>query len=353
MKRIILPVALIIIAVIIVIRLKINKDINRQKIYRYNKEQVINVQSDTVKTEYIDAEATYTGTFEPMRETKISAELQGKINAVYVDAGSMVKEGQSLIQLDNALLNLQLQAADAQIEGLEADVNRYTVLAHADAIQGVQLEKAELGLKSSKIQRANLLEQINKTTIRAPFDGIVVSKLSEEGAFASPGIPLLQIIDISMLKFTINITEADLILFNNNQTCTVIADIFPDLILTGKISLIGSRGNSANSFPIQIMVKNTENLKIKSGMFGKVILKENKTDKRIIIAASSVIGSSIKPQVYLIKNRKAILQTIIISKRIANKLIIDKGIREGDVIVTGGFINLYDSANVAINTKAK
>ena len=66
----------------------------------------------------------------------------------------MVSKGQPLIQLDNSLLKLQLQTIEVQIEGLEADVNRYTILAKADAIQGVQLEKAELGLKSAKVQKA-------------------------------------------------------------------------------------------------------------------------------------------------------------------------------------------------------
>ena len=121
----------------------------------------------------------------------------------------MVNKGQTLIQLDNSLLKLQLQTIEVQIEGLEADVNRYTILAKADAIQGVQLEKAELGLKSAKVQKATLLEQISKTTIRAPFSGVVTAKLSEEGAFAAPGVPLLQITDITTLKFTVNVPEKD------------------------------------------------------------------------------------------------------------------------------------------------
>ena len=106
----------------------------------------------------------YTGTFEPNKETKLSAEVQGKINAIYVDAGSNVKKGQALIKLDDALLNqqlntvnvqiqnitsevdIQLQANQIQINGLEDDVRRYKILVAADAIQGIQLEKAELQL---------------------------------------------------------------------------------------------------------------------------------------------------------------------------------------------------------------
>ena len=50
-------------------------------------------------------------------------------------------------------MKLQLQTIEVQIEGLEDDVKRYTILTEADAVQGVQLEKARLGLKSAKVQR--------------------------------------------------------------------------------------------------------------------------------------------------------------------------------------------------------
>ncbi|MFZ7166112.1 MAG: efflux RND transporter periplasmic adaptor subunit [Bacteroidota bacterium] len=340
---IIISVALI---AIVVIKLKNNKDISQDKIYQYDKEEAINVQVDTLQIENVNAEYFYSGTFEPNKETKISAEIQGKINAMLVDVGSVVNKGQPLVLLDNSLLKLQLQTIEVQIEGLEADVNRYTILAKADAIQGIQLEKSELGLKSAKIQKATLLEQINKTTIKSPFNGVVTAKLSEEGAFAAPGVPLLQITDITNLKFTVNVPENELSQFRLNQNYSITADAYPEILLTGKTSMIGSKANMGSSFPIQFTVNNTSDLKIKSGMFGKVNLKNVTQEKGIIISSSAIVGSEDQPQVYLIKNGKAILQNIVISKKIQNKSVVSSGLKTGDVIVTNGFINLFDGANV-------
>ena len=333
---------------ILVIKLKNNKEITQSKVYQYDKEQVINVQVDTLKIENVNAEFSYSGTFEPNKETKISAEIQGKINVVLVDVGSVVNKGQSLVLLDNSLLKLQLQAVEVQIEGLEADVNRYTILAKADAIQGIQLEKSELGLKSAKVQRATLLEQINKTTIKAPFNGVVTAKLSEEGAFAAPGVPLLQITDITNLKFTVNIHENELSQFKLNQNYSLSADAYSEITLTGKATMIGSKANMGSSFPVQFSVNNTTDLKIKSGMFGKVIFKNDTQEKGIIISASAIVVTANQPQVYLIKNGKSVLQNITISKKIQNKAIASSGLNEGDVIVTNGFINLFDGANVIV-----
>jgi len=342
---IIIPLALI---AIVVIKLKSNKEIVKDKVYQYDKEQAIHVQVDTIKSELIGAEFAYSGTFEPNKETKLSAEIQGKINDVLVDVGAFVTNGQSLIQLDNSLLKLQLQSAEVQVEGLEADVKRFTVLANADAVQGVQLEKAELGLKSAKVQRATLLEQINKTTIKAPFNGVVTAKLTEEGAFAAPGVPLLQITDISVLKFTVNVSENDLSSFQLNQTFSINADAYSDVLLSGKATMIGSKANMGSSFPVQFIVSNTSDLKIKSGMFGKVNLKSENQKTGIIIPASAIVGSSSQPQVYKVKNGKAILHNITIAQKIKNKTAVSKGLEEGDVIVTNGFINLFDNANVTV-----
>ena len=347
-KKIIGIVVAVVIVAFFVFKLKTNKNIAEERVYQYDKEQAINVQGDTLQLKIINAESSYTGTFQPNKETKISAELQGKINTILVDAGSVVSKGQPLILLDNSLLKLQLQTIEVQIEGLEADVNRYTILAEADAIQGVQLEKAELGLKSAKVQKATLLEQISKTTIRAPFSGVVTAKLSEEGAFAAPGVPLLQITDITTLKFTINVPEKDLSQFKLNQTLPLSADAYSEIILTGKTTMIGSKANMGSSFPVQFMVKNTSDLKIKSGMFGKVLVKSETSGKGIIIPSSAIKGTENQPQVYVVKNGKALLQGITISKKIQNKAVVSNGLNEGDVIVTNGLINLFDGADVTV-----
>ena len=348
-KNIIYIVVALALIVIVVIRLKSNKEITVKRVYQFDKEQAINVQAVALKLESVNNDISHRGIFEPNRETRISADIQGKVNSVLVDVGSVVRKGQALIQLDNSLLELQLQTVELQVEGLEADVKRYTILANADAIQGIQLEKSELGLKSAKVQQATLLEQIHKTTIVSPFGGIITAKLTEEGAFAAPGIPLLQITDISHLKFTVNVPELELSQFETDQQYALSADIYPETLLSGKLILTGSKANMGSSFPIQFSVKNTADLKIKAGMFGKVFLESDTVGQHIIIPASAIIGTNIQPQVYIVKDGRAIIRNIIISGRFQNKVLVSSGLVQGDTLITNGFINLFDKANVLIS----
>jgi multidrug efflux pump subunit AcrA (membrane-fusion protein) len=95
-------------------------------------------------------------------------------------------------------------------------------------------------------------------------------------------------------------------------------------------------------------VANTKDLKIKAGMFGKVMIKSGTEAKQIIIQASLILGTTIQPQVYLVKNGKAYLQDISISSRFGNKAVVSGGLAEGDIIITNGFVNLLNGANVII-----
>ncbi len=81
-------------------------------------------------------------------------------------------------------------------------------------------------------------------------------------------------------------------------------------------------------------------------MFGEVQMKNDGVGQHIIIPASSIIGTNIQPQVYIVKNGNAKLQDITISSRFQNKVLVSNGLTEGDVIITNGFINLFDEANV-------
>lgn len=348
LKKIIYIVAVLALIAFTVFKLKSNKETTENRVYQYDEEKPISVQAIPVMVSDSQIEYTFSGLFEANRESKLSADIQGKVTAVFVEMGSVVQKDQPLVQLDNTLLKLQLQSVEIQIEGLQADVSRFEVLAAADAIQGIQLEKAILGLKTANVQKATLEEQIRKTTIRAPFNGIVTARLTEEGVFAAPGVPLLQLTDISSLKFVVNVPDDDVSKFQETQICQVSVDVYPGLLLSGKVAMVGSKANMGNSYPIHLALKNTDDLKIKSGMFGKVTVKTDGITNRITIPASAMVGTTLQPQVYVVKNGRAVLQNITVTGRVNDKVIVLEGISEGDKIVTTGFINLFDGAKITI-----
>lgn len=351
MKKLIYIIVSLALLAVTIVWLKRNKDEAEKIVYHYDKDQQILVETDTLARQIVELAREYTGSFESDRETRISADIQGRITRFYVEEGDIVRKGMPLVKLDDELLRHQLQAAEVQIAGLRADEKRYSILVASDAIPGVQLEKTQFALQSAIVQRNTILEQIRKTSILAPFHGVVTLKMSEIGAFAAPGVPLLELADIQRLRFNIQVPEYDLPLFEPGVEFEVTADQYPEVVLGGKMVLTGSKGNSANLFPVQFSVKNTEQQSIKAGMFGKLKLKSKIAREGILIPASAIVGSDLEPRVYVADHGKAILKPIVISRRIDNRVLVLSGLQPGEILITGGFINLYDQAPVRINEK--
>jgi RND family efflux transporter MFP subunit len=349
MKRIIGLLVLAAIVVITIVTLMNNKKIAADKVYEYEKSEPINVITQVIKSNRLNSMQPYSGTFEPNKEVRLSADIQGKVTKIFVGNGDIVKEGQSLLLLDKSLISLQLEAVNTKIKGLEKDIERYKVLVESNAIQGVKLEKALLGLEAVKIERATVQEQLNKSIVRAPFDGVITAQLTEKGAFAAPGVPLFQLTDISNLKFTFLVTENEIYDFHRNDTIQLNVDAIPEKNFNGVVTMIGSKANMAMNFPVEISVDN-EAMQIKAGMFGHAMIDESLgTDQEILIPLSAVFGETSSPKVYIVESGKATIRNIQLKGTIENKAIVKKGLLLNDEIVVEGITNLFDGANV--NTK--
>ncbi|MFC3414322.1 efflux RND transporter periplasmic adaptor subunit [Algoriphagus hitonicola] len=348
MKKIIIYLIPLALVAIVAITLVSNKKTSQERVYIYDKEQTVSVFAMKVSEGQLDNQRGFSGVIEPIRESKISAEVQGKVTRVAVELGQVVSANQLLLQQDVALLQLQLKATEVQKGGLEADLKRYQILVENEAIQGIQLEKTELALAGLEVQIATLKEQIAKSSIRAPFGGIVTAKMTEAGDFAAPGKPLVQVTDISRVKLTVQIPENDLNYFQSGSTQLVTITSLSKEI-AAKVTLVGSRGSIGNSFPVELTFENTADLAVKAGMFGEITVNAELDTKGIVLPASALVGSELQPQVYVIQDGKAKLQAVEISRRVGDQLLLKSGIKPGDVVITGGLVNVFEGANVEPN----
>lgn len=145
---------------------------------------------------------------------------------------------------------------------------------------------------------------------------------------------------------TLNVPESDLKFFQNNQKVDVTASIYPDNYLSGKVIMIGSRGDFAHNYPIQILLQNRPDYLIKAGMFGSVKISTANNKMLPSISKRALIGSSISPQVYIIENDKAILREVTVGLQNNQYAVILSGLETGEVVVASGFINLKNGSPV-------
>jgi RND family efflux transporter MFP subunit len=348
MKRILIISAVSIgLIALIVVKLFSNKEKVAGKIYIHDTSAPILVEDTVPGMHSFENALSFMGTFEPIRQNSIGSDASGKIIQMSVKEGDYVSAGQVLAKVDNEYLLLQLQNLEVTIQGQKKDDERFTSLSENQAIPAVQAEKNKLALESLEIQKKQLQKQINSATIKAPFSGVITKKFIDLGSVVGPGIPLFEITDVSSLKLTVYVPEAEIMKFSKSQKVIVNADVYADKNFDGTISNIAVQADKSHNFAVQVTVSNP-NKELMAGMYGNMSVANQTSKNALSIPRSALIGSTQNPQVYVIKNGKAILTSFQAGISDGTHIEIASGIEKNDNIVIKGQVNLQNNSNVKI-----
>lgn len=328
-----------------IFKLMSNKEKVEKNIYIHDADAAVLVETSLPSSHTFERSLNFLGTFEPIRQNTIGSDASGKIIQLTIEEGDRVGKGQVLAKVDDELLKLQLENAEVNIESQEKDDARYANLAKENAVSGVQLEKTKYGLRSAEIQRKQLQKQLRSTSITAPFSGVITKKMIDLGSVIGPGSPLVEITDISSLKLTVNVPERDVLKFKLNQPVEVRADLYGDRSFSGKVTNISVQADKAHNFKIQITVANAKQ-ELMAGMYGSVSLISSQQKTALAIPRKALVGSSKQPQVYIVRNGKALLTSFNAGTSDGDFIEVIGGIKASDKIVTKGQVNLQHNANV-------
>lgn len=340
------------------------------------------VKVATVQKQILSGEYSYVGTLEPMHEVNISAEAQGKIVKVNVEEGSRVAQGQSLAKIDDAMLQIQLQAQQTTLETQQLavqtaklaeakakqDLTRYENLATSGSVSDVnlqnarlgaeqatlQVKQAELAMKSTQSQIATTEEQLRKTSLAAPISGTVTARNFDLGTVVAPGSPLGTVTDISALKLAVQIPEADIFKFKDGQIQNVLIDVFQGVTFKGKVSLVGIKSDAAHSYTVEVLLSNNDaQHPLKAGLYGRLEGSASTNagvadQPSIVIPRTALVGSVKQPQVFVVQNGKAVARDIKVGKAVGDLLEVLSGVNEGEQVVTTGQINLENGITVTV-----
>ena len=326
-----------------------NKAKVNAKVYNRDPNEKILVTSTKVTRQNLFEDKKYIGTVTASRDNRIASETSGKVIYVGVKEGDVIGTGHVIAKVDDTMLQLQLEAAEVQLESIMLDVKRYENLTKGDAIPAVQLEKTNIQRRSSEIQIKTLKEQIARTTIVSPYSGVVSAKSFDLGTVLGPGVPLLQLTDIGNLKLNLKIPEKEITRFKMGMHTEITCDVYPGATYDGVVTMIGEKGDEAHNFPAELTIRNTKVNPMRPGMFGSVQIGNTVSQSSIAIPVIALIGTIKEPQVYKIENGKAYLKNLTIGITTNEYLEVVSGLNEGDEIVTVGQVNLYDGAPISVN----
>jgi len=238
-----------------------------------SKEEIIAVQTEKVEKRDITQTVAATGKINPEFKVTITSEVTGEIVGLPVEEGDKVKKGQLLIRIkgdayiaqkERADANLQsadanLQMRKAELDKITLDYNRMKELHSKNLASDAELEAAnsnylstkalyegaEANVLQNKASLKEIIEQVNKTTIYSPIDG-VVTKLNVElgervlGSGFSQGTDIMTVSDLRNIEATVEVDENDVVLISVNDTARIKVDAFGDKEFKGLVTQIGN-----------------------------------------------------------------------------------------------------------------
>lgn len=133
-------------------------------------------------------------------DARLAAQLTARIEAVTVRVGDRVEAGQVLVKLDCRAPRLALQRAQAAARLADKELKRLRALARRATASEQALNRAERSQAEAQAALGEARLQVAHCTLRAPFDGVVTAREAAVGALATPGAPLLRLLDTTAVE---------------------------------------------------------------------------------------------------------------------------------------------------------
>jgi RND family efflux transporter MFP subunit len=180
-----------------------------------------------------------TGEIRARREATIAAEVSGRIQQLRADVGDQVKRGQVLFQLDPSAPTIQVEQAkaaramgEANLQYAQNELKRTTELAKGEAAPASALERATTavaqataGLQQASAAVAAAEDYLRRTTVLAPFDGMVTARTKSLGEMLTPmpPAPVFTLVDLSSVEVRASVPETviDLLKPGAELPCTL------------------------------------------------------------------------------------------------------------------------------------
>lgn len=322
-----------------------NKQKNQEKMVIVNDVNTeIMVRVDAVQKKHFDLVYESNGKFAAINQVDFSSETSGRVLQILVKEGDHVSSGQELAIIKADALGLDLENAQAGYESALKEKERFESAFKTGGVTQQQLDQVKLALKNAESRLEQVKLRYSDTRIKSTINGFVNKRYVEQGAFVAPGSPLFEIVDVSKLKLEIAVNESQIARIKLGDKVTVKASAIPDQEFEGTVRFIAVKANNSLNFPVEIEINNDSRKSLKAGMFGTALFKTNASEEPLIVVPRTAFAGSVNSkEVYVVNsNGKAILRKVTPGRIEGDLVEILDGLKQGELVVTSGQINLHD-----------
>lgn len=317
------------------------------------------VEATPLKTQEVLAngatrQASVDGVVEAVRDTTLSAQVQGAIVALHAKVGDTVKAGQELVRIDARAASQSAAASVAQVDAARASMQvaskefeRQKQLFQKQYISQAALDRAQAQLQASQAQVQALQAQAGAATtqsgfyvLKAPYAGVISEVPVALGDMAMPGRPLVRLYDPSALRVTAMVPQmaATALVGSQNLQAEIPGLTTSNIaVQPGQIQLLPTV--DAATHTVQLRVALAPDLQgATPGMFARLWLPAAALaagELRVQIPASAVVRRAEMTGVYVLDAQgRPLLRQVRLGRRSGEQVEVLSGLRPGDKVAT-------------------
>ena len=303
-------------------------------------------QLDYQKTDLALSRVTYSKN-ERLAEEKLVPQTQVDANAAEVKAKEFAYE--------KAKGDLELKKGQLASDELQKqqEVNRLKFA--ADMSKGridSEVKNAQLNVDTTKKQREDLIDQIKKSVVPAPADGVVVLASRREDGSMRPLRPgdqvgrnqqIAELPDLAHMQVTLEVEQKDIGPVRVGLPVTIKLDPFPDQVYHGTVKEVASVAKASqiegswfdankNTFTTLIDVKETDSERLRPGMNATLEIYSSSLEHVTYIPIELLFHQDQKPVAYLQQGPRFLVVPLTVGQRNKDKVVVRQGLQPGDRI---------------------
>lgn len=305
------------------------------------------------------------GTLKASQGVDLSLEIAGTVKAVQFESGQKVKVGQPLVQLDSDVEKAQLGTAEADLGLAQVEYGRGSKLVGESAISCGDFDKLAATQKKAAATVAQLNASLAKKRILAPFSGTIGIRKVDVGDYLASGTVIATLQDLTSLYADFFVPEQMLPKLALDQQVQVSVAAYPDRVFTARISAINPKvEDTTRNVLIRATLPNPDS-QLLPGMFTSLQVLLGQDTPQLVLPESTITYTLYGNSVYVVvpkKNANGQPENdskgepqLVVERRFVETgerrgglVIISKGLKIGEQVVTGGQLKLDNGAAVAI-----
>ena len=303
--------------------------------------EVMVARADTVRDEI-----AATGQIEALQSIVLQPEVEGRIVAILFREGQGVAREAPLFQVDSTMLAAQVAQLAALRDLAQQDLTRTKELIAQNAASTADLERAEAAARSADAQYRLQSTRLARTTVRAPFAGVVGQRFVSLGDYVTTSSRLVTLQTVTPQRATFQVPERYARALKPRQQVTFRVGAIPGRDFAGEVDFVDPVVQlPGRTILVKARAPNPQRL-LQPGMFIEARLVTAARPKAVVVPEDAVVPVQGANFVWVVTEVKASRRQVGLGVRTPGFVEITSGVDAGEQVVVGGLEVLFPGAPV-------